>query len=40
MARYGEWFEKAKRIRALVAELETLSLRVAERNEDWPPDSR
>jgi hypothetical protein len=40
MARYGEWFENAKRIRALVAELEALSLRVAELNEDWPPNSR
>ncbi len=40
MARYGEWFENAKRIRALVAELETLSLVVAERDEDWPPNSR
>lgn len=40
MARYGEWFKNAKRIRALVAELEALSLRVAERAEDWPPNSR
>lgn len=39
MARYGKWFENAKRIRALVAELEELSLRVAERDEDWPPNS-
>lgn len=35
MTRYGEWFENAKRVRAHVAELEALSLEVAERGEDW-----
>jgi hypothetical protein len=40
LARYEQWFENAKRIRALVAELEELSLSVAERDEDWPPKSR
>ena len=40
LARYEEWFENARRIRALVAELEELSLSVAERDEDWPPKSR
>ena len=40
VARYGKWFENAKHIRAALAELETLSLRVAERDEDWPPNSR
>ncbi len=40
LARYEEWFENAKRIRALVAELEELSLSVAERDEDWLPKSR
>ena len=37
--RYGAWFEQAKRIRVLLAELETLSLRVAERTEGWDPQS-
>ncbi|MDA8039182.1 MAG: hypothetical protein M0Z69_08475 [Actinomycetota bacterium] len=32
-ARYGTWFDNAKRIRQLVAELEALSLRIAERDE-------
>jgi hypothetical protein len=35
MERYGAWFANARRIRDLVAELETLSLRIAERDEQW-----
>ncbi len=35
MARYGDWFTNARRIRELVAELEALSLGVAERGEHW-----
>lgn len=35
MARYSTWFDNAKRLRELLAELEALSLRVAERDEDW-----
>jgi len=35
MARYGSWFETAKRIRALTSELEALSLGIAESAEDW-----
>ncbi len=35
LARYGAWFDNAKHVRELVAELETLSLRVAERDEGW-----
>lgn len=37
--RYGNWFDNAKRIRALLAELEALSLRVAERDETWRGNS-
>ena len=37
--RYGSWFEQAKRIRILLAELETLSLRIVERTEGWDPQS-
>lgn len=33
--RYGPWFEDAKRLRALMTELEVLSLRIAERAEGW-----
>ena len=40
LARYEQWFENAKRIRVLVAELEALSLSVAARDEDWQPKSR
>ncbi|MHB8189908.1 MAG: DUF6788 family protein [Ferrimicrobium sp.] len=36
---YGAWFEQAKRIRILLAELETLSLRIVERIEGWDPQS-
>lgn len=35
VARYGSWFENAKRIRTLASELEALSLDVAESAEDW-----
>jgi len=35
LARYGSWFENAKRIRTLASELEALSLDVAESAEDW-----
>ena len=35
MARYGTWFENAKRLRALTGELEALSLEIAESAEDW-----
>ena len=31
---YGPWFEEAQRLRALLSELETLSLRVAQRGAD------
>ena len=37
--RYGSWFEQAKRIRDLLAELETLSLRIVERTEGWDPQA-
>lgn len=40
VARYGAWFDNAKRVRELLAELEALSLRVAERDEDWSRNSR
>lgn len=35
MARYGSWFENAKRIRSLASELEALSLDIAESAEGW-----
>jgi hypothetical protein len=35
IARYGTWFDNAKRARELLAELEALSLRIAEREEGW-----
>jgi hypothetical protein len=35
--RYREWFDQAKRLRTLLNELEALSLRVAERVEEWDP---
>jgi len=37
--RYTPWFDNARRLRELTTELETLSLRTAQRAEDWPPDS-
>lgn len=35
VARYGPWFDNARRARELLAELEALSLRIAERDGDW-----
>ena len=35
MGRYQEWFDNAKQIRKLAAELEALSLEVAKTAEDW-----
>jgi hypothetical protein len=35
--RYQPWFDNARRLRQLTAELETLSARIAERAEGWPP---
>ena len=35
--RLGPWFDNARRLRALVSELEELSLRVVERSEGWEP---
>lgn len=35
--RYAPWFANARRLRELLTELETLSLRMAERNEGWEP---
>ena len=37
--RYEDWFVNAKRIRDLLTELETLSLRVVERTEGWDAQS-
>jgi hypothetical protein len=34
-SRYASWFEHARRLRALAAELEALSLAIAERTERW-----
>lgn len=34
MARYADWFENAKRLRALTSELEALSLDLARSSED------
>ena len=36
LARYGPWFDNARRLRQLVAELELLSVRAAEDAEGWP----
>jgi hypothetical protein len=36
LQRYQPWFDNARRLRELSAELEALSLRAAERAEDWP----
>lgn len=33
--RYGPWFEDSRKLRALSAELETLTLRIAEATEGW-----
>lgn len=39
LERYGGWFAQAKRLRELFDELETLSLRIAERAEGWEPQA-
>jgi hypothetical protein len=36
--RYGPWFENARRLRELLAELEALSLQSARQAEGWPAD--
>lgn len=36
LARYGPWFDNARRLRQLVNELETLSATAAEAAEGWP----
>jgi hypothetical protein len=38
--RYGPWLSEAQRLRALLKELEELSLRIAERREGWARKSR
>lgn len=39
LQRYQQWFDNARRLRHLVAELESLSVRTAEATESWsPPD--
>ena len=38
--RYQDWFTNAQRARQLLAELETLSLAIAEHNEGWTPPPR
>jgi hypothetical protein len=35
LERYQPWFDNARRLRQLVAELESLSVRVAEKTEGW-----
>lgn len=37
LERYRPWFENRRRLRELTAELEALSLEVAEQAEGWPP---
>lgn len=37
LERYQSWFDNARRLRALVSELEGLSLRMIERDEGWEP---
>jgi hypothetical protein len=39
LERYSGWFEEARRLRDLFGELETLSLRIAERTEGWDPQA-
>ena len=39
LQRYQPWFDNARRLRELSAELEVLSLRTAERAEGWPTTS-
>ena len=36
LVRYRPWFDNARRLRELVAELESLSAQVAEEAEGWP----
>jgi hypothetical protein len=36
MERYRDWFDNAKRIRALANDLEDLSLEIADSTEGWP----
>jgi hypothetical protein len=37
LKRYRPWFENTRRLRQLIAELETLSLNAAEQAEGWEP---
>jgi hypothetical protein len=39
LERYAAWFTNARLARQLLAELETLSLRIAERTEGWEPQA-
>jgi len=39
LERYAGWFTNARRTRQLLTELETLSLRIAERSEGWEPQA-
>jgi Family of unknown function (DUF6788) len=38
--RYRPWFDNARRLRELLAELEALSLQAARETEGWPPDDQ
>lgn len=38
MERYGPWFDNARRLRELIAELETLCLQAASEAEAWPEE--
>jgi len=38
LARYGPWFDNAKRLRDAVAQLEALCLQAASEAEGWPAD--
>ena len=37
--RYQPWFDAARDIRALIADIEKLTLRIASRDENWRPES-
>ena len=39
LERYGDWFDNDRRLRALVTELEQLSIAVADRAEGWDTKS-
>jgi hypothetical protein len=39
LERYAGWFANARQTRQLLTELETLSLRIAERTEGWEPQA-